>query len=314
MSFITRSIFRWGLIGGLALGGITLLIGPERVAVGLSQIRHRAQSLVDNCVDNPEAIRRQLEQLAEEYPDRIAEIRGEIAEVEHQIAQFEEDIDLSNRVVALTTEDLTDLKTLVARAEAQTASKARQVVHLRFQGVRFDIEEAYNEGRRINTVRGSYQDRLAHDQVQLQFLNEQKAQLTEILGKLDSEYSTYQTQLWQLDREIDAIQRNERLIELTKQQQATLESYDRFGKVDNLHQIQAKLAEIKTIQEAQLQQLHKLGVGQDYEAQARYEMGTDDINEDPFDDTTIDLEDETENSDAETIANSIAWADPIVIE
>ena len=32
MSFITRSILRWGLLGGLALGGATLLVGQQYMA------------------------------------------------------------------------------------------------------------------------------------------------------------------------------------------------------------------------------------------------------------------------------------------
>src|SRR5689334_25055774 len=36
---ITRCILRWGLVSGLALGGVTLLVGPERVSAGLSMIR-----------------------------------------------------------------------------------------------------------------------------------------------------------------------------------------------------------------------------------------------------------------------------------
>ena len=78
---ITRCIFRWGLISSLALGGATLLIGPERVAAGLAHVRATAQSFVDTATDNPVVLRRQLIALAEEYPQRIAEVRGEIAEV-----------------------------------------------------------------------------------------------------------------------------------------------------------------------------------------------------------------------------------------
>ncbi len=311
MSFITRNILRWGLIGGLALLGTSLLIGPERVAMGLSQVRAKAQNVVDSAMDDPAALRRQLEHLAQEYPDRIAEIRGEIAELDHQIGQVEKDLRVDQRVVALATDDLQELKTLVARAEAEGTSRT---VSIRHEGVRFDIEEAYTEGRRINTVRGTYQDRLEQDKVQVQFLSEQKVRLTEILTKLQGEYDTYQAQLWQLDREIDAIQRNERLIELTKEQQATLQSYERFGKVQNLHQLQARLAELKMVQQAQLEELEKRGIHSNYEEQARYELDSNDINQNPFDDVIeIEMNGETENVE-EPDHDTIAWAGPVVIE
>jgi len=162
MACFTRCIIRWGLIGGLALGGATLLVGPERVATGFAQVRTHAQGMVDEFVDNPLAIRRQLEQLAEQYPDRIAEVQGEIAEVSHQINMIDHDVEVAQRVVAMTTDDLRDLKTLVAQAEAKQTSTARTVA-FRFEGVRMNIEQAYNEAGRINHVRTTYGDRLAHD-------------------------------------------------------------------------------------------------------------------------------------------------------
>ncbi len=58
MSCVTRCIFRWGLISTLALGGATLLIGPERVTAGLAHVRAKAQSVVDGAMDNPVALRR----------------------------------------------------------------------------------------------------------------------------------------------------------------------------------------------------------------------------------------------------------------
>lgn len=318
--FITRTLVRWGLVGGLALGGATLLLGPDRVAAGFAMIRGKAQGLVDNCVSDPVAMRRQLEGLAKQYPDRIAEVRGEVAQVEHQIAQYSHDIEIAKRVVALTTNDLGQLKALVSRAEESKQGSARPV-SIRFGGTKFNVEEAYNEARRLNSVRGTYQDRLAADNQQLTFLTQQKDRLNEILEKLDSEYSTFQAQLWQLDRQIDAIERNGRLIELTEAQQATLASYEKFGKVGSLKQLEAKLAQLRTVQEAQLQSLAKKGVNTDYEKRAEYEMSTQGNHDDPFADFpapgTESQEDEVivePNAPAKSDAKSLVFAAPIVIE
>ncbi len=312
MSSITRGILRYGVIGGLALGGVTLLVGPVRVAAGLAQVRVKAQNVVDSCVDDPVALRRQLEQLADEYPDRIAEVRGEIAEVTYQISQFDRDIAIAKQVVLMTTDDLQEFKTLVARAEAEARTTARPI-SIRHDGVRYDIEEAYDEGRRINNVRGTYQDRLAHDAFQLKLLNEQKDRLTEILSKMEGEYSTYRSKLWQLDRQIDAVQRNERLIKLTEQQQATLESYNRFGKIRNLKQLEAKLAEIRAFQQAQLETLEKRGVHYDYEERARFELDSDGAAVGPFD-TIIEIEMDADAEEGPQPDRSVVWAGPKVIE
>jgi chromosome segregation ATPase len=278
---ITRCILRWGLVSGLALGGATLLVGPNHMKAGFAHLQAKAQNVVDEMVDDPIALRRQLEELANQYPERIGEVRGEVAEVSHQIAQFERDVDIASRVVAMTTDDLHQLKTLVAQAEAKQNSTARPA-SFHFEGVRFNIEGAYTEAGRINHVRKTYQDRLAHDEQQLNFLSQQQARLNEILQTLEDEYSTYQSQLWQLDRQIDAIERNERLIVLMEDQKSTLASYNKFEKVGSLRQIESKLAELRRIQEAQLETLCKIDSSSNYEKIAEAQMDMQNLDDNPF--------------------------------
>lgn len=311
MTSIPRFIIRWGLISGLALGGVTLLIGPERVSAGLAHVRAKAQSVVDLAVDNPAALRRQLDKLADEYPDRIAVVRGELAEVEHQLTQFDRDTEVAGRVVAMTTDDLGDLRTLITKAE-NVESNGRPVA-VRFEGVRFNLDQAYGEARRINHVRNTYRDRLACNVQQTSLLDQQKARLVEILSTLEDEYNTFQTQMWQLDRQIDAIERNDRMIEMTEQLQATLDSYDRWGQVGNLKQLEAKLAELHTIQEAQLQALAKRGIQNSYEERAKFELDSE--MDAPPDDPFSDLHEQTDtDAEVKESADSFAWAGPIVIE
>jgi chromosome segregation ATPase len=274
--------------------------------MGISHLRAKAQNMVEITLDDPAALRHQLEKLAGQYPDRIAEVRGEIAEVDHQLGQFDRDIEVAQRVVAMTTDDLNELRAMVASAETEAANGARRV-SIRFEGTRFDIDQAYTEGRRINAVRGTYSDRLEHDRMQVEFLREQKGRLGEILTKLESEFDTYQAQLWQLDRQIDAIERNERLIELTEKQQATLENYARFGRVDNLKQVEAKLAELRTKQEAQLEYLEKRGVHSDYEKRAEFSLNGSDLI-DPFADP-VEIDADDVDMDSDGVSNPIAWLD-----
>ncbi len=303
---ITRCIFRWGLISALALGGATLLIGPERVAAGLAHVRAKAQSVVDHAVDSPMVLRRQLENLAEEYPHRIAQVQGELAEVKTQIEQFVRDTEVAARVVAMTTDDLGELTTLITKANGVES----RTVFVRFEGVRFHLDEAKNEAQRIHGVRTTYTDRLQCNQQQLVMLDQQKSRLYEILMRLEDEFATFETQMWQLDRQIDAIERNDRLIEMTQQLQATLNGYDSWGKLDNLKQLQGKLAELKAIHEAQLATLEKIGIRTDYESRARYDLDTNTdapVIVDPF-------ESFFEDESTETDDDSVAWLGPVVVE
>jgi chromosome segregation ATPase len=306
---IPRFILRWGLISALALGGATLLIGPERVAAGLAHVRAQAQSVVDHAIDDPMVLRRQLEELADEYPDRIAKVQGEVAEVEHQIMQFDHDNEIASRVVAMTASDLGELKTLIARAEE--VENDGRVVAVRFEGVRFNLDQAYNEARRINNVRGNYSDRLACNDQQLTLLTQQKTHLVDILTTLEDEYTTFETQMWQLDRKIDAIERNQRMIEMTEELQATLQTYDKWGKVGNLKQLEAKLAELQTIQEAQLAALEKKGVRYDYEKRAKYEL---DMETAPADDPFRGVEEIDTEVEIHDEADSFAFLGPVIVE
>jgi phage shock protein A len=247
--------------------------------------------------------------LGEEYPGRIAKVRGEIAEVDKQIEQFNEDSEVAHRVVAMTTNDLSELRTLITRAEQVTD----RPVFIRFEGIRFDHNQAMNEVKHIRQIRMNYGDRLAVNTQQLDVLHQQKTRLHEILNKLEDEYSTFQTQMWQLDRQIDAIERNDRLIEMTKQLQATLSSYDRWGQVGNLKQVESKLAELRSIQDAQLEALARQGYRGGYEERARFEMNDIEPGQDPFEEIFQDLE-ELPSEDEEVSAESFAFSGPVIVE
>jgi phage shock protein A len=280
MGATSRFIVRWGIIGGLAVGGITLLVGPQRVMACLDQIRKEANTVVENLVDDPVALRRQLDDLAKQYPHRIAEVRGEIARLEQQLEQFLRDEQVSIRVVELTSVDLSVLRDLVDEAESMS-TLGSDSVSIRFEGVRYDLESAYTEGRRIRTVRANYEDRLASDRRQMELLKEQRGRLGDVLENIENEYETYRAQLWQLDREIDAIERNDHIIVMVEQQQETLSSFDKFGGAGNLDQVRSRLAEIRTVQESTILALTDMGTGSDYETRARFDT-SDQLFENPF--------------------------------
>lgn len=279
MGATSRFIVRWGIIGGLALGGITLLVGPQRVMACIDQLREEANSVVERLVDDPVALRRQLDDLAKQYPARIAEVGGEISRLNQQLERFGRDEHIALRVVQLTTLDLEVLRDLVEEAESTTVLNSTPSI--RFDGVRYDLDGAYSEGRRIRTVRANYEDRLASDRRQMELMGEQKNRLVSILEKIEHEHETYRTQLWQLDREIDAIERNDHIIAMVERQQETLSGFDRIGSAGNLNQVQARLAEIRTVQESTILAITDAGTGSDYETRARFDT-SDQLFENPF--------------------------------
>ncbi len=280
MFCMSRCILRWGLIGAAGLGALAFVVGPDRLAVGFDQARSQVRMFAEDFVEDPVALRRQLAGLAEKYPDRIAEVRAELVEIDRQVARLEEDREISGRVVAMTTDDLAGIR--VAVLEAGSSGPAARPVSIRVGGRQVDLAGAKQEARRISTIRATYQDRLATDETQLDFLSTQRDRLGEILTKLEEEHGRYQAKLWQLDRQIDAIARNDRLIEMTKEQQAILADYDKFSEVGSLDQLESKLAELRTIQEAQLQTLASRSGHDAYEADAREALRSDDWDDSIF--------------------------------
>lgn len=279
MPSLSRGLVRWGIIGGIALGGLTILIGPDRVGAAFDQLRSKARQAADDLVDDPIALRRQLQSLAEQYPTRIGQVRGELAEIERQIHQLEQDSEVAKRVVVMANEDLNRLRVAVASGDTPNG-RLIAMRESQMANKKDGIEVAKEEARRINNVRLSYQDRYASNQQQLEFLSQQKDRLTKILQRLDTEYSDFETKMAVLDRQIDSIERNERLIDMTKEQQSLLADYDKFGEVGNLGQLEAKLAELRTVQEAQLEALAKAGVPSDYEQRAKAEIADERWNSD----------------------------------
>jgi chromosome segregation ATPase len=264
---LCKTIVRWTIVAGLALGGITLIIGPERVGAAFGAIQTQATALVDEYIDVEEAqaLRSRLHELAEAYPDRIAEIRGEVARVETQLEQFAHDADVARRVVAMTGADLEQLALKVQSAERGGVRTVSLVSG--DAGVNLDV--AYREGRRIKGIHETYQERLVSDQRQITMLETQRERLAALLEQIEDEFADYQAQVWQLDRQIDSIQRNDRLIALTESQQATLRAFESPGNAEGLRAIETRLAELQAVQEGTLQALTERGRQNEYEHRAQ---------------------------------------------
>ena len=157
----------------------------------------------------------------------------------------------------------------LAVTEAQAAKDDNRKVSLRRGSFRVGIDQAKSEARRIAGIRAAYQDRLLSNDQQSTLIMNQRDRLSEVLTQLENEYGQFEEKLWVLDRQIDAIERNDRLITMTEEQQAILRDYEKLGKVGNLRQLEAKLEEMRMTQEAQLQALEKHGIKNEYERRAK---------------------------------------------
>jgi chromosome segregation ATPase len=282
---IGKTIFRTALLGGLVVGGATLLLGPHRMAAGFHTVRANIQDVVDSCTDDPMALRRQLQAIADELPEKIGELRAEINQVDRQIAQMTRDSEIAQGVVAMTSDHLEDLDVLLTRATA-TRESTGQIVQVRFKARRYNISSARNEFNRIGQIRETYRDRLANNVRDLEYLQEQKDRLVDLLGKMEQEEATIDAQMWQIDRKIEAIARNEKLVDRLEEREKSFSEFDSTFDFSSLEQLQARLDEWETKVQARLERFDRRADNKSYENEVKWQLeqqGTDEWDADEFD-------------------------------
>ncbi len=253
MTGLIKTTFRLTLLTILAGGAVFMIAGPNRAGAMVHQAHESLVSIIDDNIDDPVALRGQLRDLEAEYPERIAEVRGDLGELTEQIRQLEREKAVAERVVALAEGDLDTLKPLLARAEADRGHNGRAVL-VSFSNRSFTLNQAHSRANQITQTRIAYGNRAADAVHDLAYLRQQAERLEEILVQLETERTQFQAQIWQLERQVDAIARNDRLIDIMEERKATIDAYSRF-EVASLDQLHGRLAEVRSRQEAELEYL-----------------------------------------------------------
>ena len=274
------SILKKFVKGGLALAavgalvgvGAVLIAGPARSRAVLNQMESNIHTAIDRAVDDPTALRTQLLDLEKKFPERIAQVRGDLAELSEQIRQLEREKTISEKVVALADRDLTVLEPKVDEA----AARADDGQEVRLAAVVFDdhvmsYDRAYGKLAQFRQTRVTYQNRANDAEHDLSYLNQQAQRLEDLLLKLETERAEFQTQLQQINRQVDAVARNQRLIEMLDQRNKTIQECSRYESA-SLDQFSAKLSETQSRQEAELELLTNDQRRIDYEQEARMEI------------------------------------------
>lgn len=272
---MTKMVLRTGVIAAAVGGAAVLLAGPDRIAAIFQQARSGVHSAIDSQIEDPVALRAQLRKLEGQYPRRIAEVRADLGELNQQVDQLQRELQVSRRVVALAEGDLQRVQAVLARAEEARGTAAGgagvAVVRVRFDDTSMSLDEGYARANHISQVRGVYATRTADIETSLQHLTLQRDRLGKLLGQLETERAQFQTQLWQLDREVDSIARNERMIDLMKKREAAIDEHSRY-RVESLDQYKARFAQIRARQEAQIQSMSTTSKAGDYESAAKIQL------------------------------------------
>ena len=266
---------------GMAGAGAYALMGKHRTQAVVNELQDNLLESIDEHLDNPTMMRSQLRELEQEYPERIAQVQGDLAEIRHEIKQLEQEVLVSERVVSLAERDLERLGTQVA--SQVPAGPGAQLIGVRLQSVRLDGEtytpdSAHTQLQRVRATRSAYAGRATDARHDLGYLEKQAERMEELLVKLQGEQTEFRAQVVGLNRQIDAIGRNDRLLELLEKRNKTIAECSRYEAV-SLDQITARLDQIKGKQEAALDLFASEERATDYEEEARQQLASEELSD-----------------------------------
>ena len=271
MGCIGKTIVRGAVLTALVGGVAVVVAGPDRVHALFNSAQSKINKAIDSNISDPAALRAQLRSLEEQYPKRIADIRGDLAELNEQIAQLDRELAVSKKVVAMADTDLSSMQSVLAKAEEARTAGTAQVVRVKFDaGERAcNLDEAYGKANRVSQLRTAYAGRATDIERDLGYLGQQKERMTGLLTQLETERAQFQTQLFSLDRQVDAINRNDRMIEILQKRNETIDQQSRY-RAASLDQITSHLADIRAKQEAKLDMFGQSNDVRNYENAAKY--------------------------------------------
>lgn len=270
MGCIGKTVVRAGVLTAVVGGVAVAVAGPDSIKALFHQARSSVRTAIDSNISDPVALRAQLRDLESQYPKKIGDVRGDLAELNEQYAQLERELAVSKKVVAMAEGDLENMQSVLTRAEEAKTSGVAQVVRVRFEGSSsMSLDDAYGKATRVNQLRSAYTQRVSDIERDLGYLGQQKDRLSTLLEQLETERAEFQTQLWALDRQVDAIGRNDRMIDLMEKRQKTIENHSRY-RAASLDQVTARFADIRAKQEAKLQMFSQTSDCDNYENAAKY--------------------------------------------
>lgn len=287
-----RGFVRYAVIAGL-VGGTTLLIaGPERLGALFSQAKGSINTQIDTLIDDPVALRQQLKGLEAEYPQRLESVRRDLAEVQGQKSQLTRELEVAKRVTELSRADAEQMQDLLARAESMRAEEAAQglalvdvsssgairstpavgkTIRVVFDNQSLSLEDAYGKATQVRQVHNSYVTRASDIERDLGYLDQQEQRLAGLLDQIQGEYNDFQTQVFNLDRQVDTIARNDRLINMMERREKTIAEQSRYS-AGSLEHVQGRFADIRSKQEARLKTLGTSTATSNYEDRAKYDL------------------------------------------
>lgn len=273
MLCLFKGLFKTAAIGGAVLAtaaaGAAILGNPRAQAV-VTQVKHDVLARIDAAVDDPVALRAELQRLEQEYPERIGAVRADLEGLRADVSRIQRERQVSERVAELAQADLEVLEPQLQAALERGPGAARRVAISTSEAV-MTFSFAKQKADQLEQLVETHKDRVSGADHDLVYLQNQVERFEALLTELEGEQAQFQGQIEQLTRQVDSIQRNKRLIELLGKRQRTFDECSRYDAA-TVDQIQGQVASIRAAQEAQLDLLTARRAQTDYEELARREL------------------------------------------
>ncbi len=269
MAAVCKTVVRGVVITALAGGVLVAVAGPGRVHAMFDQARGNITQVIDSNIDDPILLRAQIKKLEAQYPQKIADVRSDLSEVRTQVSQLERELQVAHKVVALAAQDLKGVDSQLTQARVTQQANPGAIVRISYNNKPVELEDAYTKRQRIEDTRDLYLSRAADLETDLGYLRDQEGQLSDLLARLETEHSEFQAKLFQLDAQIDTIARNDRLIGMMEDRQATIDEHSRF-RANSLEQLDSRLSTIRNEQRARLEAIANRDSDRDYVDEAEF--------------------------------------------
>lgn len=260
--------FRWGLTGLLVTVGLVAVVGLARVKTAYYSVRDHLRTNMDDLVDSRVALRHELGKLQKEYPERIADLRVELARADRDLAACLDDRRICEEVVLLAENDLDVLQQRISHA----GNGDLGFVSIEFRSERLGPDEATRRAARIASTATSYRRRLGDLEGEADLLREERASLQNQLTEIQSEYRTFQAEASSLLREIDALQRKEKMVEIAERRAGRGDEDPFSDRSASLARVKEKIEARRIRLDEKLRAIRGFKSGDAYEAEARMKV------------------------------------------
>ena len=256
---------------------VLVLAGAAAGVVGVERLQNVAQSLslaavenIDDMIPHEVRLYSDMERLREEYPERISTLKAMLRELKDQFAETEKDRRLCREVLSLCEEDLGELRpkleALTTRPE--DGSDRGKDATVEFRGISYTHREALERSGKILDIREMYENRLQAGTTSIGLLDSERQEIGAELLDLRKEYDRFLGEYKSLEREIDLLRHNEKLIQIARRRDR-IDHIDASGWVRSLDELKKAIYRRKSAQEERLKSYRVGHPAREYEIRAR---------------------------------------------